>query len=391
MSQTSVLLADWVRAPAILRGRAGHGGDAAHAPPGQVMRKRALIHAAPLLTAATLIALLIAGCGSSQRPADSKSSSSQKPSAKIRKVAVKPADPLSTQSFYVVDSQAERDAEQLRASGQTADANAMARLAAQPTATWLTGQPDVGALVRALTGRASAAGKSTLLVAYDIPGRDCGGYSAGGAPSAAAYRQWIAALADGIGDRSATVIVEPDAIAQSLMAGCTTATTRAERLSLLRFAVKTLKAQPNTTVYLDAGNPGWIKPTSRLVPLLRAAGISAADGFSLNVANFYATPLVVAYGESLSQELGGKHFVIDTSRNGNGAPPSSGQPTWCNPPGRALGQHPTTHTGNPLIDAYLWIKDPGQSDGTCHPGDLPAGQWMPAYALGLALGSSSAG
>ena len=356
-------------------------GDAARAAPGHVMPRRASIHAALLLTTATLIALMIAGCGS-QGPSGSHGKAATKPN---------PSDPLSTRSFYVDNAAAKLDAEQLRAAGRPADASAMARLAAQPTATWLTGERNVRAVVSALTGRASAAGKSALLVAYDIPGRDCGGYSSGGAPSAAAYRQWITEFASGIGDRAATVIVEPDAIAQSLTTTCRATPTIAERLPLLRFAVQKLRAQPNTTVYLDAGNPGWIKPATKLVPSLRAAGISEATGFALNVANFFTTSSVIAYGEALSRALGGEHFVIDTSRNGDGPPPSSGAgPTWCNPPGRALGPAPTTDTGNPLVDAYLWIKTPGDSDGTCNQGFPPAGAWMPRYALGLVLNSSLA-
>ncbi|MGD0981655.1 MAG: glycoside hydrolase family 6 protein [Solirubrobacteraceae bacterium] len=348
------------------------------------MRRRASIHAALLITTATVIALMTAGCGS-QAP-----SKPRKVAAKP-KVRANPSDPLSTRSFYVDDVSAKLDAAQLRTAGQSAEASAMASLAAEPTATWLTGQSNVRAVVSALTGRASAAGKSALLVAYDIPGRDCGGYSAGGAPSAAAYRRWITEFASGIGDRAATVIVEPDAIAQSLTSACAATPMIAERLPLLRFAVQTLRAQPNTTVYLDAGNPGWIRPATRLVPSLRAAGIAEANGFALNVANFYKTSVVTAYGETLSRALHGKHFVIDTSRNGDGAPPSSGPGlAWCNPPGRALGHPPTTDTGNPLVDAYLWIKTPGDSDGTCNRGDPPAGQWMEQYALGLALRSSLA-
>lgn len=348
------------------------------------MRRRAPIHAAPLFTTATLIALIAAGCGS-QAPAHShKAAAKPKPPAN-------PSDPISTRAFYVDNVPAKVDAEQLRAAGRFPEARAMARLAAQPTATWLTGQRNVRAVVSALTSRASAAGKSALLVAYDIPGRDCGGYSSGGAPSAAAYKRWISEFASGIGDRAATVIVEPDAIAQSLTPSCMASTTIAERPALLRFAVQTFRAQPSTTVYLDAGNPGWIRPATRLLPALRAAGISQANGFSLNVANFYTTSSVIAYGEKLSRALGGKHFVIDTSRNGDGPPPSSGAgPVWCNPPGRALGHAPTTDTGNPLVDAYLWIKTPGDSDGTCNRGDPPAGQWMTSYALGLAARSSLA-
>ena len=38
---------------------------------------------------------------------------------------------------------------------------------------------------------------------------------------------------------------------------------------------------------------------------------------------------------------------------------------WCNPPASGLGLKPTASTGVPLLDAYLWVKTPGQSDGQC--------------------------
>jgi endoglucanase len=38
---------------------------------------------------------------------------------------------------------------------------------------------------------------------------------------------------------------------------------------------------------------------------------------------------------------------------------------WCNPPGAGLGLQPTANTGVALLDAYLWVKTPGQSDGQC--------------------------
>ena len=92
----------------------------------------------------------------------------------------------------------------------------------------------------------------------------------------------------------------------------------------------------------------------------------------------------MSYGRRLSQALGGKHFVIDTGRNGDG-PPDAGTagPTWCNPPGRALGKSPTTSTGHKLVDAYLWVKRPGESDGACRPGDPASGLWFARYAAGL--------
>src|ERR1044071_3253907 len=97
---------------------------------------------------------------------------------------------------------------------------------------------------------------------------------------------------------------------------------------------------------------------------LKRAGIDHADGFALNVANFETTKDTIAYGVRLSARLGGAPFVIDTSRNGNG-PAAKGHHHWCNPPGRALGEAPTLSTGQPLVDAYLWVKRPGESDGAC--------------------------
>ena len=32
--------------------------------------------------------------------------------------------------------------------------------------------------------------------------------------------------------------------------------------------------------------------------------------------------------------------------------------------GAGLGMRPTTDTGNSLIDAIVWVKPPGESDGT---------------------------
>jgi endoglucanase len=77
--------------------------------------------------------------------------------------------------------------------------------------------------------------------------------------------------------------------------------------------------------------------------------------------------------------------VIDTGRNGVGRLVESERPVdlWCNVPGRALGPPPTGRTGVPRVDAFLWIKRPGESDGSCN-GGPSAGTWWPDYALELA-------
>src|SRR6185312_9130185 len=95
-----------------------------------------------------------------------------------------------------------------------ADAALLDRVAAQPQAEWLGDwTPDARAAAAGIVDGAAADGGLPVLVAYDIPDRDCGLHSAGGAPDAASYRDWIDGLATGIGARRAMVILEPDALA----------------------------------------------------------------------------------------------------------------------------------------------------------------------------------
>ncbi|MGH3778040.1 MAG: glycoside hydrolase family 6 protein [Pseudonocardiaceae bacterium] len=298
-----------------------------------------------------------------------------------------PSNPLSGLQFYVdPESSAANQVRQWEHAGRAADANALRRIAEAPNALWVTGDPT--AVEQEVRGRMrAAAGKQTavIIVAYNIPDRDCGSYSAGGAPDAATYRTWVTNLARGLGDDRAVVILEPDALSH-VIDGCLQGAPADERFALLAGAVETLAAKPKTTVYLDAGNPSWITDTAAVVEALRRAGGHEAAGFALNVANFNTTDATVTYGRALSSGLGGAHFVIDTSRNGRGPYPDpqvNGAPSWCNPPGRALGYPPTTQTGRHGVDAFLWVKEPGDSDGSCRPGEPAAGQWWPDYALTL--------
>jgi endoglucanase len=160
---------------------------------------------------------------------------------------------------------------------------------------------------------------------------------------------------------------------------CLSATDRERRLALLRDAVAVLTAEPGVSVYLDGGHARW-QPADAMAARLVDAGVADAQGFSLNVSNFVASAENAAYGAQLAAITGGKHFVIDTSRNGLGPAPDG---DWCNPPGRALGLRRGSVTGVSRQDANLWIKLPGESDGPCHGGPA-AGEWWADYALGLA-------
>ncbi|MGW7460021.1 glycoside hydrolase family 6 protein [Streptomyces sp. NPDC054797] len=286
-------------------------------------------------------------------------------------------------SPYWVDprSEAARQVTAWEAAGRYADAQVLRRIAERPTTLWLTGG-DRGPEIRRAVAGARATGRTLLLAAHHIPHRGCGPRPAGGAPDARAYRGWIGALADTLKDTKAVVILEPGALAH-LVDGCTAAEHHAERYRLLSEAVDRLKRNKNTKVYLDAGGPARIPRPKDLVEPLRKAGLERADGFALNVSGFQPDAATRAYGAAISRATGNKHFVVDTSRNGEGPLPGDREQARCNPPGRALGTPPTDRTGDPLVDAYLWIQRPGASDGTCRGGPA-AGRWWPDYALGLA-------
>ena len=258
-----------------------------------------------------------------------------------------------------------------------ADATQMDKIAAEPQVRWFGNwNTDVRGDVDAATTTGTQGGAVPVFVAYNIPQRDCGGLSGGNTTTGDAYRSWITAFANGIGMRRATVILEPDALAAM---DCLSSIDQQLRLDLLSYAVQTLHAKGGIAVYLDAGHPAW-KSASTMAARLTSAGVALAQGFSLNVSNFRTTSDNLAYGQQIASLTGGKHFIVDTGRNGLG-PTADSQ--WCNPDGRALGERPSTQTGIANVDAFLWIKTPGESDGACN-GAPSAGAWMPEYAVGLA-------
>ncbi|HKS69372.1 MAG TPA: glycoside hydrolase family 6 protein [Ktedonobacterales bacterium] len=336
---------------------------------------------------------------------------------------------------------------------QKSDAALILNMVQTPQAVWFTsGSPkDVQQSVKQTVQQASGKGTVPVLVAYDVPGRDCSQYSAGGAATGDDYKAWIDGFADGLGDKHAVVLVEPDGLAL-LPTDCGQPDTY-NRVSLISYAAHAMLRDPNAAVYLDAGHSAW-HSTGDMAERLVQGGVLDVQGFFLNVSNFNLTTHEVKYGTWISDciafandpEEGGwrlghyswcasqyyspvcpvdpndfstwgctdqwfsqnmgtatptVHFVVDTSRNGQGpwTPPAdhpAGDPqNWCNPPDRGLGLRPTASTGQPLVDAYLWVKIPGESDGQCYRWttgpldpvrntlDPPAGQWFPAMALEL--------
>jgi len=365
----------------------------------------------------------------------------------------------------------------LISSGEKADAELIRQMIEMPQAEWFSdGSPKrVQQEVKNTVKRAAGKGTVPVLVAYFLPFRDCAQYSAGGALSVQEYMDWIDSFAAGIGDEQAVVILEPDGLgiipwykqfrglpSQAAdyewcrPADADEATAADERFAMLNYAVQALKAQPNTSVYLDGTHSRWLGAGDAAHRLVQAGGLEA-DGFFLNVSNYQPTEQLEKYGAWIAKciwfasdpgswgngyfdwcgsqyfpanvddfstwgltdqwyadnvesqtwvpypgDAGIKHFVIDTSRNGQGRwiPPAdhpAGDPQdWCNPPERGLGYRPTADTGQALVDAYLWVKIPGESDGECYRWtsgpldpvrgveDPAAGEWFGDMALELA-------
>ena len=250
------------------------------------------------------------------------------------------------------------------------------KIASVPQAIWLIGG-SLDAFAKDAE-KARADGETIAFVLYNIPGRDEGKYSAGGVNAPVEYEAWIEKVAAALKDAKAIAVIEPDAI--GLGQNLKDKAKLRERYAMLVGAVMVLKKDPNCKAYIEISH--WLSPEVAAAGL-KASGIDGADGFCLNASAFERTEACMAFGTGVSRLVGDKHFIIDTSRNGNGPWQTSEKDPWCNPPGRALGHLPTFETGNPLADAFLWIKRPGESDGSCRGGPYAGGFW-PEYAYELA-------
>jgi endoglucanase len=229
------------------------------------------------------------------------------------------------------------------------DATWLDPITQQPQARWINGPPDLTA-ARTVADKAGARDELPVFVAYYIPNRGCSGFKQG-APNSAAYQSYLSDLVDALGSTRSVVVLEPDAAAADCF--------NAERARLLTAAVRRL-SNAGHAVYLDAGHARW-RSTGEMASRLLRSGIADAEGFAVNVASRQTTIESYRWGLELSDLVGGRDFVIDTSRNGLGPPRGN---HWCNPRRQALGPAPQT-TRRAHLAALLWIKAPGESDGKC--------------------------
>ena len=188
------------------------------------------------------------------------------------------------------------------------------------------------------------------------------------------------------------------------------------------YALAQLGAIPNVYNYVDAGHHGWLGWTDNFgasVDMMRTAALASGStlanvhGFITNTANTSALqePYItvdattrtsrwidfnqfndeLTYAQAFRNQAVSAGFasnigmLIDTSRNGwGGAARPTGPSTladlnaridasrvdrrihkgnWCNPSGAGIGERPRAAPAAG-IDAYVWIKPPGESDGS---------------------------
>jgi hypothetical protein len=226
--------------------------------------------------------------------------------------------------------------------------------------------------------------------------------SLGGCPTRSqidAYRPLfesrVNAVASGTGNRPVVFLLETDAIGSS---SCMAHQgDLSDWLSMIRYEVDTLGALPHAVTYVEAGYSDGNSPkyTARA---LKKVDIAKIRGFYTNDTHMNWTINEIRWGDKVSALVGGAHFIVNTAQNGNGPliprnRVKNGNEVLCNPPGRGLGPQPTTNTGFPQVDAFLWTSPPGNSSGSCN-GGTPSGTFWTARGVQLAdsangrLGSS---
>lgn len=329
-----------------------------------------------------------------------------------------------------------------------------------PVAFWLDNIAKVGSLnsvLAAARGQQADSGRPVVvtIVVYDLPNRDCAALASNGEiPCADAdcvdgltkyeteYIDLIVSDLKNYPELRIAAIVEPDSLPNLVTNLGVPKCTQAEKAykNGVAYAVQELAALPNVAIYIDAAHGGWIGWTTNLAGLSSifaevltlAGGADKIRGFSTNVANLQPLGALdstddpcglaaqynfaineVAYTNLLSSALAtagvtDKYFIIDTARNGVSDARSSCQ-NWCNINRAGLGERPVaspTGLGVSNIDALLWVKPPGESDGTsdstaarydahCSSVDSvtpapEAGQWFPSYFLMLCQNANPA-
>jgi cellulose 1,4-beta-cellobiosidase len=319
------------------------------------------------------------------------------------------------------------------------EAATIRKVAKIPTAVWLSDIKSVENLQGWLDEakkQQDQSGQPTMsvIVVYDLPNRDCSAESSAGELKVEEngeerYRREfidpIAAQFKAHPDQPITVILEPDSLGNMATNMGVPKCQKAKPVYFngVVYAIQSFHL-PNVSVYLDAAHAGWLgwdDNRGKIARIFRtvlsqAGGPDMIRGFATNTSNYTnlsnkdgaklepsnPCPNELTYVKKLWKELDGygfkNHgFIIDTSRNGAGGIRKKWG-SWCNVKGAGLGERPRVDPA-PGVDAYFWVKPPGESDGSSDPSgprfdpmcggpdstpNAPqAGQWFESYFMDL--------
>jgi len=226
--------------------------------------------------------------------------------------------------------------------------------------------------------------------------------------------QYIDAIVDMLSSYSevpVVAVIEPDSLPNLATnqgdSRCGNSATTNAYTQGIEYAVNSLSRLENVKIYLDAAHGGWLGWQNGLQSFVNVVKnlnvLNKVRGFATNVANYqplgtqcpsetwcqdsnhkndpccldpcklisqynfanneynYAMILKNAF---MSAVPGFEPFMItDTGRNGV-SNMRQDCANWCNIRGAGIGRFPTSNTDNSsLLDAYLWLKTPGESDG----------------------------
>ncbi|KAF0318559.1 1,4-beta-D-glucan cellobiohydrolase CEL6A [Colletotrichum sp. SAR11_59] len=325
---------------------------------------------------------------------------------KARQVASYDGNPLADRQLFPNPYYAD-EIKNLAIPKMTGDlATKAAKVAEVPSFAWLDTREKISLMnstlaeIRKLNQGGANPPYAGTYVVYNFPDRDCSAKASAGELAIAdggldkyktEYIDPIAALAKEYSDTRIVFIYEPDGLANLITnMGVQKCSQAADTYKAATdYAFKTLNLD-NVAIYVDAGHAGWLgweanlQPTATLYADVykKAGSPKAVRGLVTNVSNFNGWNLTSApsyttpnnnYDESkfhaaltpmLKTAGYPANYLVDQGRSGK-------QPTgqqiwgdWCNVKDAGFGARPTVKTGIDTLDAIVWVKPGGESDGT---------------------------
>ncbi|CAI0652649.1 unnamed protein product [Colletotrichum noveboracense] len=325
---------------------------------------------------------------------------------KARQVASYDGNPLADRQLFPNPYYAD-EIKNLAIPKMTGDlATKAAKVAEVPSFAWLDTREKISLMnstlaeIRKLNQGGANPPYAGTYVVYNFPDRDCSAKASAGELAIAdggldkyktEYIDPIAALAKEYSDTRIVFVYEPDGLANLITnMGVQKCSQAADTYKTATdYAFKTLNLD-NVAIYVDAGHAGWLgweanlQPTATLYADVykKAGSPKAVRGLVTNVSNFNGWNLTSApsyttpnnnYDESkfhaaltpmLKTAGYPANYLVDQGRSGK-------QPTgqqiwgdWCNVKDAGFGARPTVKTGIDTLDAIVWVKPGGESDGT---------------------------